>query len=73
MFDVIIRYSGAAARTEIGPIANTFGRHAEVTAPWVWQVQGIYLDGASVASQGIEALARASSDAISFCLTGESR
>lgn len=35
VFDVIIRYSGAAARSEIGPIANTFGRHAQVTAPWL--------------------------------------
>ncbi|PSL21358.1 TetR/AcrR family transcriptional regulator [Shimia abyssi] len=34
VFDVILRYSGAAAVAEIGPIANTFGRHAQVIEPW---------------------------------------
>lgn len=35
VFDVIIRYSGAAANEEIGPIAMTFGRHAEVMTKWL--------------------------------------
>jgi hypothetical protein len=39
----------------------------------LWQVLGIYLVGAWVAFQGIEALAKASSDAIYLCLTGEPR
>lgn len=34
VFDVILRYSGAAAVEEIGPIANTFGRMIEVFAEW---------------------------------------
>ncbi|MGL4488439.1 MAG: TetR/AcrR family transcriptional regulator [Rhizobiaceae bacterium] len=35
VFDLILRYSGAAAVTEIGPIAQTFGRSAEVVGRWV--------------------------------------
>lgn len=35
VFDVILRHSGAAANSEIGPIAMTFGRQAEVTANWL--------------------------------------
>jgi len=34
VFDVILRYSGAAAITDIGPIATTFGRQVEVFARW---------------------------------------
>ncbi len=35
VFDVILRHSGAAANADIGPIAMTFGRQAEVTAVWL--------------------------------------
>lgn len=35
VFDVILRHSGAAARSKIGPIATTFGRHADVIAHWL--------------------------------------
>lgn len=35
VFDVILRHSGAAANSEIGVIARTFGRHAEVVAHWL--------------------------------------
>ena len=35
VFDVILRYSGAAAVEEIGPIAATFGRQIEVFAGWL--------------------------------------
>jgi AcrR family transcriptional regulator len=34
VFDVILRYSGAAGVTEIGPIATTFGRQIDVFAQW---------------------------------------
>ncbi len=34
VFDVILRYSGAAAVEEIGPIANAFGRMIEVFTAW---------------------------------------
>ncbi|MEM7057296.1 MAG: TetR/AcrR family transcriptional regulator [Pseudomonadota bacterium] len=35
VFDVILRYSGAAAIDEIGPIATTFGRQVEVFEAWL--------------------------------------
>jgi AcrR family transcriptional regulator len=35
VFDVILRYSGAAAIEEIGPIANTFQRQVDVLAGWL--------------------------------------
>lgn len=34
VFDVILRYSGAAGVAEIGPIAATFGRQIEVFSEW---------------------------------------
>lgn len=34
VFDVILRYSGAAAVAEIGPIAETFGREIEIFTQW---------------------------------------
>ena len=37
-FDVILRYSGAAAIEEIGSIAMTFGRMIEVLAVWLSKV-----------------------------------
>ncbi|MFN3170848.1 MAG: TetR/AcrR family transcriptional regulator [Hyphomicrobiales bacterium] len=35
VFDVIIRHSGAAAKEEMGPIAQTFTRQIEVVASWL--------------------------------------
>ena len=35
IFDVILRYSGAAAIDEIGSIARTFGRQVELFESWV--------------------------------------
>jgi AcrR family transcriptional regulator len=35
VFDVILRRSGAAALEEIGPIATTFGRLAEILGQWL--------------------------------------
>ncbi len=35
VFDVILRHSGAAAREEIGPIAQTFTRQVDVVARWL--------------------------------------
>ncbi len=35
VFDVILRHSGAAMSDQIGPIANTFGRHLTVVAEWL--------------------------------------
>lgn len=35
VFDIVLRYSGAALADEIGPIAAFFGRHGEVVARWL--------------------------------------
>lgn len=35
VFDLILRYSGATAISEIGPIAQTFGQHVELFLKWV--------------------------------------
>jgi AcrR family transcriptional regulator len=35
VFDVIVRYSGAAAVEEVGPIAMTFDRQVKVLADWI--------------------------------------
>lgn len=35
VFDVILRHSGAAAKDEIGPIAQTFWRSEQVVARWI--------------------------------------
>ncbi|MDJ0613862.1 MAG: TetR/AcrR family transcriptional regulator [Rhizobiaceae bacterium] len=35
VFDVILRYSGAAAQEEIGTIATTFGRQVEILEGWL--------------------------------------
>ena len=35
VFDLILRYSGAAAVEEIGPIATTFGRQIEIFETWL--------------------------------------
>lgn len=35
VFDVILRYSGAAAVEDIGPIAATFGRQIETLSNWL--------------------------------------
>lgn len=37
VFDVILRYSGAAAIEEIGVIANTFGRQINILEGWLGQ------------------------------------
>ena len=34
VFDVVFRYSGAGAETEIGAIATTFGRQIQVLSAW---------------------------------------
>ena len=35
VFDLILRYSGAAAIEEVGPIAETFGRQVDVFQSWL--------------------------------------
>lgn len=35
IFDVVLRHSTAGLNQEVGPIATTFGRHAEVITHWI--------------------------------------
>lgn len=35
VFDIILRHSGAAQIADIGPIALTFGRHADIMSRWL--------------------------------------
>lgn len=55
VFDVILRYSGAARIEEIGPIASTFGRMIEVFA--IWCQDGRFRDdiSADLQAEGIQA------------------
>ena len=57
VFDLILRYSGAAAIEEIGPIAETFGRQIEVFALWIGG-SGFRPDlSPELAAEGIQAFA----------------
>lgn len=57
VFDVIIRYSGAAARDEIGPIAMTFERQVKVIAAWL-AAGGFRRDiSAELLAEGVQAFA----------------
>jgi len=37
VFDIILRYSGAAAHEEIGAIATTFGRQVDIFVEWLYK------------------------------------
>lgn len=57
VFDLILRYSGAAAREEVGPIALTFDRQIEVVAGWLAQ-GGMRKDvSPGLLSEGVQAFA----------------
>ncbi|WP_424944238.1 TetR/AcrR family transcriptional regulator [Aliiroseovarius crassostreae] len=55
VFDVILRYSGAAAKEEIGPIAMTFERFVTVMERWL--VQGGFRNDVSpnLLAEGVQA------------------
>lgn len=55
VFDVILRHSGAAANVEIGPIAMTFGRHAEVVTLWLADLPFRKDIPASLQAEGVQA------------------
>jgi len=66
VFDVIIRYSGAAAIEEIGVIAATFGRQVQVFADWL--AEGPFRRDVSPAllAEGVQAFA-IQTIALNFC------
>ena len=55
VFDVIIRYSGAAAVTEIGAIAMSFGKQEEVFTAWCEQGPFRTDINASLMAEGVQA------------------
>lgn len=55
VFDIILRYSGAAGAAEIGPIAATFGRQLEVFAQWLGDAPFRQDVSAGLLAEGIQA------------------
>lgn len=59
VFDIIMRYSGAAGIAEIGPIAVTFGRQIELFSVWISQnikAEGFRSDVApDILAEGLQA------------------
>ncbi len=72
VFDVILRYSGAAAVSEIGPIAMTFGRYVELVSAWL--SAGTYRSdvGIDLLAEGIQAFA-VQAMALQFCALHHAR
>jgi len=66
VFDVILRYSGAAAREEIGPIAQTFEQFITVVANWI--AQGPFRPDAepAILAEGVQSFA-VNAMALHFC------
>lgn len=71
VFDVILRYSGAAAMEEIGAIAMTFGRQLDVLSKWL--TDGPFRDDVSpqMLADGIQAFS-VQAMALKFCALHES-
>lgn len=67
VFDLILRYSGALAIEEIGPIAMTFDRIMVITAQWV--SNGPYRDDvpSDMLAEGIQAFS-VQAMALKFCV-----
>lgn len=55
VFDVILRYSGAAAIEEVGPIATTFGRQIAVFESWFAEAPFRRDISAGLLAEGIQA------------------
>ncbi|MEO0938191.1 MAG: TetR/AcrR family transcriptional regulator [Pseudomonadota bacterium] len=66
VIDIILRYSGAAAVTEIGPISLSFGRYLAVTTKW-FTADGFRRDiPAELMAEGLQAFAMQAM-ALTFC------
>ena len=70
VFDVVLRYSGAAGIKEIGPIARTFERYFRLIEGWMQQ--GAYREDVSPAllAEGVQAFA-IQSLSLKFCALHE--
>ena len=66
VFDVILRYSGAAAIAETGPIAQCFGRYVELVSDWLTEAQFRQDISAELQAEGVQAFA-VQAMALKFC------
>lgn len=66
VFDLILRYSGAAAVEEIGPIATTFGRQVEIFENWLTNTDFRHDISAELQAEGIQAFILQAM-AVNFC------
>lgn len=57
VFDLILRYSGAAAIAEIGPIAHCFERYFRIVAAWVETAETRKDIAADLLAEGVQAFA----------------
>lgn len=57
VFDLILRHSGAAAKEEIGPIAQTFERQVEVLTQWLSEGPFRKDVPATILAEGVQAFA----------------
>ncbi|MEL7099774.1 MAG: TetR/AcrR family transcriptional regulator [Pseudomonadota bacterium] len=66
VFDVILRYSGAAGISEIGPIAMAFGRYLSIVTKWLQD--GAYRPDipAPLVAEGVQAFA-VQAMALTYC------
>ncbi len=66
VFDIILRYSGAAAIEEIGTIAETFGRQIAILESWLGQDQFRGDIEPALAAEGVQAF-MVQAMAVNFC------
>lgn len=72
IFDVVIRYSGAAAKEDIGPIAMTFGRQVDVIERWLADGPFRKDIGPDLLAEGVQAFA-IQAVSLHFCALHSSR
>ncbi|WP_170605989.1 TetR/AcrR family transcriptional regulator [Ruegeria arenilitoris] len=72
VFDLIIRYSGATAIAEIGPIAMCFERYVRMTAVWLESAEVRGDVSADLLAEGVQAFALQSMS-LKYCALHESQ
>ncbi|CUH49378.1 TetR/AcrR family transcriptional regulator [Ruegeria atlantica] len=70
VFDLIIRYSGATAITEIGPIARCFERYVRLVAGWLETAKVRHDISPDLLAEGVQAFA-IQSMSLKFCALHE--
>jgi AcrR family transcriptional regulator len=72
VFDIILRYSGAAAVEKIGPIAATFGRQIDVFEAWLSEAKYRRDIDAGLQAEGVQAF-MIQAMALKFCALHEAQ